>query len=121
MGWEPSFIKQWTCIGRHFVRISSTPLNRINKRIALWAHSKASPKCKIWFYSIKERLLELYLRTDYDINRPVGTEFVNNLRETGLNEFKTSSAAGLIVYIVWSVRQVEVETNCEHTACLKVY
>ena len=28
--------------------------------------------------------------------------------------------AGLIVYIVRSVRQVEVETNCEHTACLKV-
>ena len=46
MGWEPSFIKQWTCIGRHFVRISCIPLNRINKRIALWAHSKASPKCK---------------------------------------------------------------------------
>lgn len=30
MGWEPSFIKKWTCIGRHFVRISRTPLNRIN-------------------------------------------------------------------------------------------
>ena len=29
--------------------------------------------------------------------------------------------AGLIVYIVRSVRQVMVETNCEHTACLKVY
>ena len=52
MGLEPSFIKQWTCIGRDFVRISFTPLNRINKRIALWAHSKASPKCKNCFYSI---------------------------------------------------------------------
>ena len=28
---------------------------------------------------------------------------------------------GLIVYIVRSVRQVEVEKNCEHIACLKVY
>ena len=90
MGWEPSFIKQWTCTGRHFVRISCTPLNRINKRIALWAHSKASPKCKNWFYSIKECLLKLHLMTDYDINRPLGTEFVNNLQEAGLNEFKTS-------------------------------
>ena len=83
MGWEPSFIKKWTCIGRHFVRISRTPLNRINKRIALWAHSKASPKCRNWFYSIKERLLKLHLSTDYDINRPLGTEFVNNLQEAG--------------------------------------
>ena len=52
MGLEPSFIKQWTCIGRHFIRLSFMPLNRINKRIALWAYSKASPKCKNWFYSI---------------------------------------------------------------------
>ena len=90
MRWEPSFIKQWTCIGCHFVRISSTPLNRINKRIALWAHSKASPNCRNWFYSIKECPLKLHLRTDYDINRPLGTEFVNNHQEAGLNEFKTS-------------------------------
>ena len=85
MEWEASFIKQWTSIGRHFVRISRTPLNRINKHIALWAHSKAFPKCKNWFYSIKERLLKLHLRTDYDNNRPLGTEFVNNLQEAGLS------------------------------------
>ena len=88
-GWEPSHLKQWTCIGRHFVRTSCTPVSRINKRIALWAHSKASPTSKNWFYYIKERLSKLHLNTDHDINRPIGTEFVKNLREAGLNEFKT--------------------------------
>ena len=34
--------------------------------------------------------MKLHLRTDYDINRPLGTEFVNNLQEAGLNEFKTN-------------------------------
>ena len=68
-----------------FVRISCTPVSRINKRIALWAHSKASPTST----SIKERLSKLHLSTDHDINRPIGTEFVTNLREAGLNEFKT--------------------------------
>ena len=58
IGWEINLIKQWKYIGRHFVRISGTPLNRINKRI---------------------------------------------------------------VYIMRSVCQVEVETNCKHIACLKVY
>ena len=88
-GWEPSHIKQWTCVGRHFVRILCTPVSRINKRIALWAYSKASPTSKNWFYYIKERLSRLHLNTDHDINRPIGTEFVKNLREAGLNEFKT--------------------------------
>ena len=32
MGWEPSLIKQWSSIGRHVVRISRTPVNRINKQ-----------------------------------------------------------------------------------------
>ena len=88
-GWEPSHIKQWTCIGWHFVRISCTPVSSINKRIALWVHSKASPTSKNWFYYIKERLSKLHLNTDQVINRPIGTEFVKNLREAGLNEFKT--------------------------------
>ena len=116
-GWEPSFIKQWICIGRHFVRISRTPLNRINKRIALWAHSKASPNSKIWFYSIKERLLKLHLRTDYDVNRPLGNEFVNNLQEAGLNEFKTS----WLNSIPSGRGRNKLQTNCKHMACLKVH
>ena len=96
MGWKPSFIKQWTSIGRHFVRISCTPLNRINKHIALWAHSKASPKCKNWFYSIKERRLNFHLRTDYDINRPLGTEFVNNVQEAAYLFTFQSAKTGFI-------------------------
>ena len=53
MGWEPSFIKQMTCIGRHFVRISRTPLNRINKSIALWAHAKASSSAETGFIPLR--------------------------------------------------------------------
>ena len=55
----------------------------------LWAHSKASPTSKNCFYYIKERLSKLHLNTDHDINRPIGTELVKNLREAGLKEFKT--------------------------------
>ena len=45
------------CLYFYFVRFSHTPLNRTNERIyiVLWAHSKASPNCRNWFYSIKER------------------------------------------------------------------
>ena len=89
MGWEPSLIRQWSSIGRHLTRISRTPANRINKRIALWAHSKASHRCRNWFYTIKDRLSKLNLNTDYDINNPIGTDFVENLRVAGLNKFKT--------------------------------
>ena len=89
MGWEPSLIRQWSSIGRHLTRISRTPANRINKRIAMWAHSKASHRCRNWFYTIKDRLSKLNLNTDYDINNPIGTDFVENLRVAGLNKFKT--------------------------------
>ena len=92
MGWEPSINKQWACIGRHFVRISKTPISRINKRVALWAYSKASRSCRNWFYKIRERLSKLHLNTDYDINIPIGREFVDNLKEAGLGEFKTGWA-----------------------------
>ena len=85
MGWEPSLIKQWSSIGRHVVRISRTPVNRINKRIALWAHSKASHSCRNWFYTLRDR----HLNTEYDINHPIGTDFVTKLRVAGLDKLKT--------------------------------
>ena len=72
MVWEPSINKQWACIGRHFVRTSNTPISRINKRIALWAYSKASRSCRNWFNKIRERLSKLHLNTDHDINIPIG-------------------------------------------------
>ena len=47
---------------------------------------------EIGFYKIRERLSKLHLNTDYGINIPIGREFVDNLKEAGLGEFKTGWA-----------------------------
>ena len=90
MGWEPSIVKQWTCIGRFLVRMSCTANNRINKRIALWASAKASSRCKNWFYVVRKRISDWQMNIELNINQTIGYNIVQNLQAAVMGEFKNS-------------------------------
>lgn len=90
MGWEPNSIKQWNCIGRFYVRISCTSNSRLNKRIALWASSKASSQCRNWFYIVRKRFSSLHLVNDLRLDRPVSLKVVRDLHDAAMGEFKDS-------------------------------
>ena len=49
----------------------------------------ASHSCRNWFYTLRDRLSQLHLNTEYDIYHPIGTDFVTKLRVAGLDKFKT--------------------------------
>ena len=52
LGWKQCISRQWSCIGRHVVRMPCTNscTGRLNKRIELWASAYASPPCRNWFF-----------------------------------------------------------------------
>jgi hypothetical protein len=84
-GWMPPIASQWTCIGRLFVRLSGISNNRINKRIANWGLSKASQKCKNWFYKSTKYFDEHELQVNFDT--PISTTFVKSLQDKSMVTF----------------------------------
>ena len=88
MGWEPSTVKQWVCIGRLWVRMANTADDRLNKRIAMWAYGKASFRCRNWFYTVRKRLSDLQINDALNICQPVDSNIVHNLRTVLLGEFR---------------------------------
>lgn len=53
MGWKPPIVRQWKCISLYWSRLSNMNTTRINKRVALWAYSKASRSCRNWHFNVK--------------------------------------------------------------------
>ena len=90
MGWEPCIVKQLVCIGRFVVRTSCTYTSRINKRIALWADSRSSSKCKNWFYIVRKRFLDLQLINNLSLPQAMDKSNIQTLKIAITNEFKIS-------------------------------
>lgn len=88
MGWDPSYIRQLECIVRHYKRISNTNASRLNKRIALWADSLASLRCKNWFYIVQKRILELGVEFPLDILHPISSSSICKVKAAAMSEFK---------------------------------
>ena len=88
MGWEPSIIKQWVCIGRLWVRMANIANNRLNKRIAIWAYGKASFRCRNSFYTVRKRLSDLQINDALNICQPVDSNIAHSLRTVLMGEFR---------------------------------
>jgi hypothetical protein len=84
-GWIPPVVNQWTCISRHFVRLSCINILRVNKRIANWANNKASNKCRNWFYNVFEYFAEHNLNVN--LNTPVRHGFVKRVNDAAMEAF----------------------------------
>jgi hypothetical protein len=84
-GWIPPLADQWTCISRQYARLSRLNIQRLNKRISYWVLSKASEKCKNWFFKIDTFL------NDHDIhenfNTPISPGFVKIVQNKAMLDF----------------------------------
>ena len=69
MGWKSPLVRQWKCISLYWSKLSHMNVERVNKRVALWAYSKATRSCKNWYFNVK---------TYYNENGfPMYSNFVN--------------------------------------------
>ena len=70
MGWIPCQVRQWKVVVSFWSRLSCTTSTRVNKRIALWAFSKAN-QCKNWYFCVQNMLRKLRLHNVSDISNPI--------------------------------------------------
>ena len=87
MGWVPPGVRQWKSVVSFWARVSCTITTRLNKRIALWAHSK-SERCKNWYFCVKKMLKDLGLQRFCDISRPISkTEIVRPVQDNLMSQY----------------------------------
>ncbi|XP_053380394.1 uncharacterized protein LOC128548887 [Mercenaria mercenaria] len=95
MGWDPPIVRQWKTICNLWCRMSSLSFRRINRRVALWAQSKASSRCRNWFYTVMNRLTSLDCHVYSTINQHIGKNMLFDivkpkLMDEFINEWKVS-------------------------------
>ena len=88
MGWIPTHVRQYTCVSRFFVKLSSTQSSRLNKRIALWSFSK-SHSCKNWFYYFQKIIEDLKIDMQLELLNPVSRKLIDTVHDAALESFKS--------------------------------
>ena len=60
-GWEPPLVKQCRNLCKFWHRLRNMDVNRIDKKVFIWAESNARSSCKNWVFSIKQIFTDLNL------------------------------------------------------------
>ena len=82
MAWVPPTVHQWKSVTGYWCNLCNLPLQRINKRVALWAASRANTFFKTWFYYVKEHISKLDKDVRLDLNYPLHKRtFVSTVQE----------------------------------------
>lgn len=87
MGWEPAYVRQWSSVCQQYTRLSRTNITRLNKRIALWAFSKASASCKNRYFVFRKYIAELDLDVSVDISDPIPRSLIDSVKTASMDKF----------------------------------
>ena len=70
MGWEPTIVKQWKCVGSFWSRLCNMDNSRLTKKIFLYSFHQ-NDKCKNWTYRVSEFFKKLNCNEFLNIDQPI--------------------------------------------------
>lgn len=86
-GLHPPIVDQWTAIGRHWCRVVNMDVNRLNKKVFMWAYRHATnAKCKNWVWNVVKYFKEKKMDDLVMINGVLNKDYVVNIVNTAALE-----------------------------------
>ncbi len=90
VGWIPPVVRQWTCVSRHWARLTNTGTSRLNKRVFVWADNSASHSRKRnWNFRFRELMSKHNLGDLLNIKQNLENKlFVRTVENVLLEDYK---------------------------------
>jgi hypothetical protein len=105
-------VRQYTCISKYIATISCTQSSRLNKRIALWAFSKAT-SCQNYFFHFLKIVNDFKINVQLELSNPISQQFVNSVYTAALESHKSKWLDSINSAIGPSGRNNKLRTYCK--------